>query len=171
MNVGRDLGREASSSSSTLKRYFVRRPAFEVRTGPVWRKCPVAIAVANMSKLTYPSGVSPKHKPLVWLRGEVKTPPFSPAARVEAGYLLRRLQAGQLIGMPHSRPMPSIGARCHELRIQDADKTWRVIYRVDAEAIVIAEVFSKTTRATPASVIAVCKQRLKTYDQVLKGGD
>ena len=73
--------------------------------------------------------------------------------------------------MPHSRPMPSIGARCHELRIQDADKTWRVMYRVDSDAIVIAEVFSKATRSTPASVIAVCKQRLKPYDQVLKGRD
>ena len=124
-----------------------------------------------MSKLTYSGSVSPKHKPLVWLRGEVKTPPFSPEARIEAGYLLRQLQAGQLIAMPHSRPMPSIGVRCHELRIQDTDKTWRVMYRVDTDAIVIAEVFSKTTRATPASVIAVCKQRLRAYGQVLKSGD
>lgn len=115
--------------------------------------------------------MSPKHKPLVWLQGEVKTPPFSSEARVEAGYLLRQLQAGQLVGMPHSRPMPSIGARCHELRLQDTDRTWRVMYRIDVDAIVIAEVFSKTTRATPASVIAVCKQRLKAYDHAAKGGE
>lgn len=115
--------------------------------------------------------MSPKHKPLVWLRGELKTPPFSSEARIEAGYLLRQLQAGYLIGMPRSRPMPSIGARCHELRIQDTDKTWRVMYRVDADAIVILEIFSKTTRATPASVIAQCKQRLKAYEQILKSGD
>jgi hypothetical protein len=31
-------------------------------------------------------------KPLVWLRGEVKSPPFSKDARLEAGFLLRRLQ-------------------------------------------------------------------------------
>lgn len=67
--------------------------------------------------------------------------------------------------------MPSIGARCHELRIQDTDKTWRVKYRGDSDAIIVADVFSKTTRATPASVLAVCKQRLKAYDQILKGGD
>jgi hypothetical protein len=30
--------------------------------------------------------------PLVWLEGEVKTPPFSETARTEAGFLLRRLQ-------------------------------------------------------------------------------
>jgi len=31
-------------------------------------------------------------KPLVWMSGEVKTPPFSAEARIEAGFLLRRLQ-------------------------------------------------------------------------------
>jgi phage-related protein len=58
-------------------------------------------------------------KPLVWLEGEIKTPPFSQAARMEAGYLLRKLQQGETLEMPHSRPMPSIGSRCHELRIND----------------------------------------------------
>ena len=43
---------------------------------------------------------------MVWLRGAVKTPPFSAAARLEAGVLLRRLQRGDLLGMPHGRPMP-----------------------------------------------------------------
>ena len=50
-----------------------------------------------------------KDKPLAWLRGEIKSPPFGIAARVEAGYLLRRLQAGEMIGLPMSRPMPAIG--------------------------------------------------------------
>jgi len=61
-------------------------------------------------------------KPLVWLHGEVKTPSFSQAARLEAGLLLRRLQQGEGLGMPHSRSMPSISARCHELRIRDQDR-------------------------------------------------
>ncbi|MEW6058492.1 MAG: type II toxin-antitoxin system RelE/ParE family toxin, partial [Bdellovibrionota bacterium] len=68
--------------------------------------------------------MSPTDKPIVWLHGEVKTPPFSTEARIEAGYLLRRLQRGETIVMPHSRPMPTIGPRCHELRIIDEDKTW-----------------------------------------------
>ena len=108
--------------------------------------------------------VSPHDKPLAWLHGEVKTPPFSPAARLEAGYLLRRLQKGERIGMPHSRPMPSIGPRCHELRINDAAATWRIIYRLDADAVVIVEVFSKKTRQTPTSVIKNCQRRLKEYN-------
>jgi phage-related protein len=104
-------------------------------------------------------------KPLVWLHGEVKTPPLSPSARIEAGFLLRQLQEGENLGMPHSRPMPSIGVRCHELRIRDEDTTWRVIYRIDDDAIVIVEVFNKTTRTTPKSVIEVCQKRLTRYDQ------
>lgn len=66
--------------------------------------------------------------------------------------------------MPHSRPMPSIGPRCHELRIPDATATWRIVYRADPDAIVIAEVFSKKSQQTPNAVIAVCKTRLKRYD-------
>lgn len=105
-------------------------------------------------------------KPLVWLHGAIKTPPFSPEARIEAGTLLRLLQSGMSIGMPHSRPMPSVGRRCHELRIQDEDVTWRIIHRTDSDAIVIAEVFAKKTGKTPKKVIATCKRRLKRYDEV-----
>lgn len=108
-------------------------------------------------------------KPLVWLHGEVRTPPLSAAARIEAGVLLRRLQSGSPIGMPHSRPMPAIGPRCHELRVVDERATWRVIYRIDADAIVIADVFSKTTRATPKSVIASARRRFRDYDTEADG--
>lgn len=105
-------------------------------------------------------------KALVWLRGEVKTPPFSAEARIGAGVLLRRLQRGEKLHLPHSRPMPSIGRRCHELRITDADKTWRIIYRIDADAIVILDIFNKTTPQTPQHVVADCRRRLKQYDEL-----
>jgi phage-related protein len=98
--------------------------------------------------------VSPHDKPLVWLHGELKTPPFSQSARLEAGFLLRRLQRGENLAMPHSRPMPTIGARCHELRIVDESTMWRVVYRIDNDAIVILEVFAKKTAKTPTAVIA-----------------
>jgi len=109
--------------------------------------------------------MSTADKPLVWLRGEVKSPPFSGAARLEAGVLLRRLQRGELLGLPHSRPMPSIGRRCHELRIPDENVTWRIMYRADADAIVIGEVFAKKTAETPNQVIAACKRRYRLYDE------
>ena len=110
-----------------------------------------------------------KSKPLVILHGEIKTPPLSAAARVEAGTCLRKIQRGMSLSMPISRPMPSIGARCAELRIVDENKTWRIIYRVDADAVLIADVFAKKTEATPKSVIATCKQRLRQYDAITKG--
>lgn len=103
-------------------------------------------------------------KPLVWLHGEVKTPPFSLRARLEAGFILRRLHRGERVGMPHSRPMPAIGPRCHELRVVDERATWRIVYRVEADAIVIAHVFCKKTNETPKRVIEICKKRLKEYE-------
>ncbi|NQZ11646.1 MAG: type II toxin-antitoxin system RelE/ParE family toxin [Algicola sp.] len=108
--------------------------------------------------------MSPSDKPLVWLHSEVKSPPFSAAARLEAGYLLRRLQRGEKLSMPQSRPMPSIVAGCHELRITDEHKIWRVIYRIDNDAIVIPELFEKKTTKTPRPIIDICKARLRMYD-------
>lgn len=118
-----------------------------------------------MSVLTYtPSGTRAADKPLVWLHGEVKTPPFSAEARVEAGMLLRRLQRGEALGLPHSRPMPVIGPRCHELRIRDRDVNWRVMYRVDSDAVIVVDVVAKKTPATPRQVIDTCTRRLCEYD-------
>ena len=109
-------------------------------------------------------------RPLAWLHGEIKTPPFSKNARIEAGVLLRRLQRGGKLGLPQSRPMAAIGSRCHELRIQDSDATWRIIYRLDRDAVIVAEVFAKKTQVTPASVIKTCRRRLKDYDEIAKRG-
>jgi phage-related protein len=109
-------------------------------------------------------------RPLVWLRGEVKTPPFSQTARFEAGYLLRLLQQGKSLGLPHSRPMPVIGPRCHELRINDEVGTFRIIYRADIDAVIILDVFLKKTQQTPQSVIAACKLRLREYDRIDEAG-
>ena len=77
---------------------------------------------------------------------------------------LRCLQQGESLGMPHSRPMPSIRKHCHELRIRDIGQNWRLIYRIDEDAILILEVFNKTTRGTPINVIENGKKRLQKYD-------
>ena len=112
--------------------------------------------------------MSPRDKPLVWVHGEIKSPPFSQAARLECGYLLRLLQRGDKLSLPASRPMPRIGPRCHELRVNDATVNWRLVYRIDGDAIVIAEVFSKKTQTTPLAVIELCRKRLKEYDDATK---
>jgi phage-related protein len=108
-------------------------------------------------------------KPLVWLHGEIKTPPFSQEARVEAGFLLRQVQQGVLLALPHSRLMPEIGSRCHELRVDDPPLTWRIVYRIDPDAIIITEVFKKKTKKTPPAVITLSQKRLNAYDDLTRG--
>jgi hypothetical protein len=85
--------------------------------------------------------MAPSDKPLVWLRGEVKSPPFSPAARLEAGFLLRQLQAGAQLSLPH--------------------------YRLDPDAVILADVFAKKTPATPKHVITACQRLLRQYDDTV----
>ncbi len=81
--------------------------------------------------------------------------------------LLRQLQDGESLGMPHSRPMPSIGPRCHELRVRDEDQNWRIVYRLDPDAIVIVTVFAKAAQQTPKRVINDCQRRLRAYDEAV----
>jgi phage-related protein len=109
--------------------------------------------------------VGSTRKPVIWLHGEIKTPPFSKEARVEAGTLLRRLQEGESLSMPQSRPMPSIGPRCHELRIRDENRTWRIVYRLDPDRILIAGIFAKTSRKTADHDIQDCQRRLRLHEQ------
>jgi len=112
--------------------------------------------------------MSPDHKPLVWLAQAILTPPLSGEARIEAGYLLRQLQAGTKLTLPRCRPMPSIGRRCSELRITDQDCIWRIFCRVDEDAIVVVHWVKKKTEATAAKDIELCKARLRNYDQIAK---
>ncbi len=111
--------------------------------------------------------VAIERKRVRWMRVEIKSPPFSTAARIEAGYLIGLLQEGMKLAMPHSRPMPSIGSGCHELRIRDRSVDWRVVYYLHAEAVVILDVFKKTTQQTPRSIMDACEQRLREYKAML----
>lgn len=103
-------------------------------------------------------------KPVVFLRGEIKSPPFTGEARYEVGMLLRLLQEGILLGLPHSRPLPSIGPRCHELRVKDARHEWRIVYRIDPDAIFVASVFAKTGKSMQQREFAKATRSLRDYD-------
>jgi phage-related protein len=61
--------------------------------------------------------------------------------------------------------MPAIGVRCHELGVRDAEASWRIVYRLDLDAVVILEVLNKKTATTPKTVIDACRWRLKEYDR------
>jgi phage-related protein len=91
---------------------------------------------------------------------------FSQAARLEAGLLLARLQEGEMLAMPVSRPLPTLASRCHELRIKDGAMNWRIVYRLDSDAVLILEVFLKKTRRTPTEVLNACKARMRQYDSL-----
>jgi phage-related protein len=108
-----------------------------------------------------------KDKPLVWLNGEIKTPPFGEKARREAGFFLRMVQRGREVCNPPFYPMPEIGKSCYDLHIKDLDKTWRIIIFVDNDCIVILEVFAKKSQKTPKKVKKVCKERLKRYFEII----
>ncbi|MEK7235680.1 MAG: type II toxin-antitoxin system RelE/ParE family toxin [Nitrospirota bacterium] len=81
--------------------------------------------------------------------------------------MLRLLQQGESFGLPHSRPMPVIGPRCHELRINDESGTFRTICRADTDAVVILDVLKKKAEQTSQSVIETCRRRLREYDQLI----
>jgi phage-related protein len=49
-------------------------------------------------------------------------------ARVELADLLGFLSSGQSVGMPASRPMPSVGIGVSELRIKERSGQYRVFY-------------------------------------------
>jgi phage-related protein len=42
---------------------------------------------------------------------------------------------------------------------------WRIVHRLDPDTVVIVEVFSKKTQATPKTVIDACTRRLREYDR------
>ena len=110
-------------------------------------------------------------KPLIWRTDVVKTPPMGTEARREAGFLLRRLQAGESLGPEDgSKPLPSVGSRIHELKINDGEKnvTWRIVYRIDSDAIVVAGWFKKKSQKLPKNFVDTCRKRLKKYDELIQ---
>ncbi len=108
-------------------------------------------------------------KPAVWLVDTFENPPFSDDAKVDAGTTLCEVQLGINVEMPLSRPMPEIGKRCQELRIKDAanNVTWRIVYRIDSDAIIVVAWFKKTTNKTPEREKTLCRNRLKAYDKAV----
>jgi len=107
-----------------------------------------------------------RDKLLVWLSGEIKTPPFKEKARKEAGFYLRIAQEGMKLSNPPFDPMPEIGKGCYDLHIKDIEKTWRIIIHVDDDCVVILEVFAKKVKKTPENIKKLCKKRLKRYQEI-----
>ncbi len=74
---------------------------------------------------------------------------------------LARLDAGLVLSMPLSRPMPSIGRGVHELRLRDRSGTYRVVYALVRRGTVhVLHAFKKATRDTPAKNLELAMKRL-----------
>lgn len=82
--------------------------------------------------------------------------------RRELGRLLRHLQHGRTLGMPHSRPMPIVALGVEELRVKDASGQYRAfVVRKTPRGIFVLHIFAKKTRETPRGDIELARQRLR----------
>jgi phage-related protein len=81
--------------------------------------------------------------------------------RRDFGRLLRHLQHGRSLGMPHSRPMPIVALGVEELRVKDSSGQHRAfVVRKTPRGILVLHIFAKKTRETPRAEIELARQRL-----------
>lgn len=87
---------------------------------------------------------------------------FPQEVRRELGKAIFDLQRGEVLGMPLSRPMPSIASGAAELRIRDSTGIYRVFYySASPRSILVFHAFAKKTRTTPKQELELGKKRLK----------
>ena len=87
---------------------------------------------------------------------------FPEDARSRLGRQIFRLQMGESLELPGSRPMPSVATGAAELRVRDANGIYRVFYyTASAKGIVVFHAFVKKTQRTPPLEIEVARKRLK----------
>ena len=86
----------------------------------------------------------------------------SPSLKREIGEALRDVQKGIPLGLPLSRPMPSVASGAHELRVRSTTTTVRVFYFVKlADTIVVFHGFQKKTQKTSQRDIELASKRYK----------
>ena len=118
--------------------------------------------MSDLTYIKYQDG-SQRQTAVVASRGSENTPVFEGSAPRS------RLLASAVAAWGNARDA-SFEADAHDwgalsrITIVDGDSTWRIVYRADPDAVIIAEVFKKKTSQTPKRVIATCKARLREYD-------
>lgn len=87
---------------------------------------------------------------------------FPREVRIRLGRALFRLQLGEKVGMPHSRPMPVVAPGVSELRVRGEDGIFRTFYYAAGEhGVLVIHAFVKETQRTPAAEVETGKRRLK----------
>ena len=87
---------------------------------------------------------------------------FPDEIRGDLADALARLDAGLVLSMPLSRPMPDIGGGVHELRLKARSGAYRVVYALVQRGVVhVLHAFKKTTQSTSARNLELARKRLK----------
>lgn len=109
------------------------------------------------------SETMPAVRPVIFhtrARDEIRSLPKE--VRFRVGRALMALQLGYPLGMPLSRPMPSIASGVAELRVRGVDGQHRVFYWVGhSKHILVLTAFRKKSQQTRQSEIALARRRLK----------
>jgi phage-related protein len=87
---------------------------------------------------------------------------FPDEIRGDLADALARLDAGLMLSLPLSRPMPAIGRGVHELRLKDRSGVYRVVYALTTRGTVhVIHAFKKATQQTSARNLELARTRLK----------
>lgn len=123
-----------------------------------------------MPNTTEPRSLKPPRKFLVWLEGEVKSPPLllrRDGKRLACSCGCFRKGSDSVCLMRSLCRALDRGAAPYEFA--DAQHNWRIVYRVDQDAVLVLEVYAKMTRKIPDEVLERCKRRLRQYDDPQRG--
>ena len=87
---------------------------------------------------------------------------FPKEVRLRLGKGLFRLQMGERIGMPNSRPMPVVADGVSELRVKSKDGAYRAFYYTEsARGVIVFHALVKKTQQTPPLELELARKRLK----------
>lgn len=87
---------------------------------------------------------------------------FPEGVKKDLGYLIHRLQKGDVLTAPYSKPMKSVEVGANELRVKDASGAYRVFYYLKTQkGILIFHAFVKKSQKTPKKEIDQGQKNLK----------
>jgi phage-related protein len=87
---------------------------------------------------------------------------FPADVRRTLGKAIWELQLGIRLGMPLSRPMPSVAAGVEELRVKNSSGGYRAFYfSRSSRGILVFHAFQKKSAQTPIAEIKLGRKRLK----------
>lgn len=109
-------------------------------------------------------------KKVIWHPDTLKSiKGFPEKVKKDFGYLIMRMQLGEILITPHSKSMNSVASGVHELRVKDLSGIYRAFYILKFEdSILVFHAFKKKTQKTPKKEISVGKSHLKEMINEIK---